>query len=433
MTTKPRLVIVGSGWAGFYLAENIDLNAYAVTLISPRRTSAFTPLLASAAVGLFNFYLAEEPVRSKSRAALRFIKANVLDVDFDGKTCRCAPAFDEDPKLAKEEFDIEYDHLILAPGCMPNTFGTPGVDENAIFIKNVSDAMKVRKQLFDLLEKASLPHVSEERARALLHIAIVGGGPTGIELTAELSDLCESDLKEMYPDVVKYVSISIYDVAPNILSAYDAKLHEYATKQLVKRNIDVSPSTLIEKVDSDAIYIKGKGRVPTSLLIWATGNKQVPLIEKLAVKLPSKGLKRIITDDKCRVFTSSNPDHLHDGVFAIGDAADIEGASLPTTAEVACQKAKYLVHNLNLLSSKRANDMFKTPFTYQQKQLVSYIGQHDGVIAGRGPNDPGWTGKTAWLSWRSGSIMWNRNWRSRFAIMLTWVLNFLFGKEIAKI
>src|ERR1700744_591567 len=113
---KPRLVVVGTGWAGFYLAQYINQSLYAVTLISPRRTSAYTPLLASAAVGLFNFYLAEEPVRSKSRGALRFIKANVVDIYFPSKTCRCAPAFDEDPQLASDEFDIGYDYLVIAPG-----------------------------------------------------------------------------------------------------------------------------------------------------------------------------------------------------------------------------------------------------------------------------------------------------------------------------
>lgn len=433
MTAKPRLVVVGSGWAGFYVAENINLDAYEVTLISPRRTCALTPLLASAAVGLFNFYLAEEPVRSRSRTALRFVKANVLDVDFNKKTCKCAPAFEEDPDLANDVFDIEYDYLVLAPGCMPNTFGTPGVEENAIFIKNVSDAMKVRKLLFDLLEKASLPHVSEERARALLHIAIVGGGPTGIELTAELDDLCKDELKLLYPEVAKYVSISIYDVAPHILSAYDAKLHEYATNQLLKRSIDVAPNTKIERVDKEALYIKDKGRIPYGALIWATGNKQVPLVEKLEVKLPEKGLKRILTDHHCRAFKPGTSNEIHDGVFAIGDAADMEDASLPTTAEVACQKARYVANNLNLMHGTNGNEMFRTPFKYQQKQLVSYIGQHDGVIAGKGHNHEGWTGRSAWLSWRSGSLMWNRNWRSRVAIIITWILNALFGKEIAKI
>ena len=166
---------MNQGWAGFYIASNIDLKLYNVCVVSPRRTSALTPLLASAATGLFNFYLAEESVRSKSRSAVRFIKANVLDCDFKNKSIHCAPAFDEDPDLARSEFDLDYDYLVLAPGCEPNTFGTPGVAEHALFVKNVSDAMKIRKKLFDLLEKASLPHVDEQRARDLLHIAVVGG------------------------------------------------------------------------------------------------------------------------------------------------------------------------------------------------------------------------------------------------------------------
>lgn len=430
--SKPRLVIVGSGWAGFEISDNIDLAAYSVTLISPRRTTAFTPLLASAAVGLFNFYLAEESVRSKSRSALRFVKANVIDIDFDKKSCRCAPAFDEDEEIARAEFDVDYDYLVLAPGCAPNTFNTPGVNEYGIFVKNVSDAMRIRKTLFDLLEKASLPHVSEERARNLLHIAIVGGGPTGIELTAELDDLCKNELADLYSDVIRYMSISIYDVAPHILSAYDEKLHDYATNQLVKRNIDVAPNTVIQSVDKDRLHIKGHKPVGYGMLIWATGNKNVSLLEKLPVELPEKGLKRILTDDKLRVFRQGTGfNQIHDGVFALGDAADIKGASLPTTAEAACQKARYLVQNFNTLKS--GQDAFKEPFRYTQKRLVSYIGQRDGVIAGKGQDDEGWTGRGAWLAWRSGSIMWHPSWRSRLMILLTWLLNLLFGREIAKI
>ena len=431
MANAPRLVIIGSGWAGFYIAEHIDLAAFTVTLISPRRTSAYTPLLASAAVGLFNFYLAEEPVRSKSRNSLRFLKANVQDVDFDGKVCKCTPAFDEG--IHVDDFDVEYDYLIIAPGCRPNVFGTPGVAEHALFVKNVSDAMSVRKTLFDLLEKASLPNITEEQVRALLHIAIVGGGPTGVELTAELDDLCNSELKDLYPQVIAYLSISIYDVAPHILSAYEAKLHEYATTRLTDRRIDVAPNTHIESVDGTTLHIKEKGAVPYGMLIWATGNEHVPLVDSLAdrVRLPKKGLKRILTDSRLRVFKSVSNDEVYDSVFAIGDAGDIDSASLPTTAEVAVQKAKYVVDNLNRVS--RAQDALQQAFKYQQKRLVSYIGAHDGVIAGKNPEDPGWTGIGAWLAWRSGSLMWNRNWRSRIAIVLTWILNAIFGVEIAKI
>lgn len=431
MVDKPRLVVIGSGWAGFYIAENIDLNAYSVTVISPRRTSAYTPLLASAAIGLFGFSLAEDSVRSKNRKQLRFLKANVSNIDFDKKVCNCSPAFDEGVQV--NDFDVEYDQLVIAPGCQPNTFGTPGVAEHALFIKSVSDAMAFRKKLFDLLEQASLPNISEEQARALLHVAIVGGGPTGVELTAELHDMCSRELQGLYPHIIDYVSISIYDVAPNILSTYDSKLHEYATKKLEDRNIKVAVNTQIEKVDDTTIYIKDKDPVKYGMLIWATGNQNVPLVETLAdhVRLPEKGLKRILTDNRLRAFKHGDNDEIMDSVFAIGDAADIDGSSLPTTAEVAVQKAKYLVHNFN--RSTAAQGTFDKPFLYEQKRLVSYIGGHDGVIAGKDENEQDWTGSSAWLSWRSGSLMWNRNWRSRIAIVLTWMLNGIFGAEVAKL
>ena len=425
--SQPRIVVIGSGWAGFYLAEFLSTTAYAVTIVSPRRTSAYTPLLASAACGLFNFYLAEEPVRSKTRKC-RFIKANVLGVDFSARRVQCAPAFEDDEAISNENFDLEYDYLMLAPGCVPNTFNTPGVAEHALFMKNVSDAMAVRKLLFDLLEKASLPNCPVERKKELLHIAIVGGGPTGVEMTAELDDLAHKELKDLYPEVAEYLRISIYDVAPNILAAYDQKLYQYANDALVRRNIAIETNSRIEKVDKHALYIKDKGRIPYGMLVWATGNKAVPLVMDLDVKKTQKGLVRILTDSHLRVFKSKDSDEIYDNIFALGDAADVEGASLPTTAEVAVQKAKYLV---NFLNSQSMSLPSSAPFTYREKQLVSYIGSHDGVIAGRGDKE-GWTGRSAWLAWRSGSVMWTRSWRNRVVIALTWVINAVFGKEIAK-
>ncbi|KAL9597720.1 MAG: hypothetical protein Q9219_004977 [cf. Caloplaca sp. 3 TL-2023] len=425
--SKPRIVIVGSGWAGFYLADYLDSSIYAVTIVSPRRTSAYTPLLASAACGLFNFYLAEEPVRSKSRNC-RFIKANVLGVNFATKSVHCAPAFEDDEEVSKEEFDLEYEYLVLAPGCIPNTFNTPGVAENALFMKNVSDAMAMRKLLFDLLEKASLPNCSIERKRDLLHVAIVGGGPTGVEITAELDDLAHRELIDLYPEIAQYLHISIYDVAPFILSAYDQKLHEYAKDALLKRNVAIETNSRIEKADKHALYIKDKGRVPYGMLLWVTGNKAGALVMDLAVKKTEKGLIRMLTDTRLRVFKGQGSDQIYDNVFALGDAADIEGSSLPTTAEVAVQKAKYLVNFFNSQNAKLTSSM---PFTYREKQLVSYIGSRDGIIAGRGDRE-GWTGRSAWVAWRSGSVMWTRSWRNRIVIILTWVVNLLFGKEIAK-
>lgn len=445
---KPRMIIVGTGWAGFYIAQYVETAKYAVTIVSPRRTSAYTPLLASAATGQFGFSLAEEPVRSKSRSAVKYVKANVVDINFKSKTVNCAPAFEEDPDISQQEFYLQYDILVLAPGCVPNTFGTPGVSEHAIFMKSVSDAMAVRKLLFDLLEKASLPNASESQIHSLLHIAIVGGGPTGIELTAELDDLAKRELRDIYPEVAHRIHISVYDVAPHILSAYDSKLFGYANESLTRRGVAIETNSTIERVDREALYIKSKGRIPYGMLIWATGNKNVPLIEKLEARKTPKGLKRILTDHYLRVLKpedskADNSDEegqdIYPDVFALGDAADIYDATLPTTAEVAVQKAKYLVNLFNRTTDPHSpvSGAQPAPFIYQQKALVSYLGQHDGVIQGRkGKNGEadgeGWTGRSAWLAWRSGSLMWTRGWRNRTLILLTWVINWLGGKEVAR-
>lgn len=427
----PRLVVIGSGWAGFYIAEYIDTSRYSVTVVSPRRTTAYTPLLASAACGLFNFYLAEDSVRSKSRSKIRFIKAYVTGINFATKSCACTPAFDDDPDETLTGFELEYDILVITPGCVPNTFGTPGVAEHALFMKNVSDAMKVRKVLFDQLEKASLPNMAPERVNELLHIAIVGGGPTGIEMAAELDDLAKHELRDLYPEVGHRLNISIYDVAPYILGAYDKNLHEYANKQLRKREIRIETSTHIERVERGEMWTQEKGRVGFGMLVWATGNRNVPFIEGLQVRLPEKGLKRILTDGYLRVYKSKDSDDVYEDVYALGDAANIDGSNLPMTAEVAVQEAKYLVEQFNAAGTLRES-RHQGPFNYRQKALVSYIGGHDGVIAAR-DNREGWTGKSAWLAWRSGSLIWTRNWRSRIMILFTWVLNWVLGKEIAKI
>jgi NADH:ubiquinone reductase (non-electrogenic) len=203
---RPHLVVVGSGWVGLYVAQYVNTSLYSVSIVSPRRTSAYTPLLASAACGLFPFSCAEESLRAKRREC-NFVKANALDVDFTAKTVHCEAAFDDESSFTGRRFDLRYDLLILSPGCkrlilcfprrkhlltcsegQTNTFGVPGVAENAMFMKHVSDAMALRKMLFDQLEKASLPCTSKEEASALLHVAIVGGGPTG-----------ESSLKILLP------------------------------------------------------------------------------------------------------------------------------------------------------------------------------------------------------------------------------------------
>lgn len=413
---QTKVLIVGTGWAGYTLAHSLDPFKYKITVVSPQSTSPYTPLLASAACGLFDFRLAEEPIRRKSRN-IRFIKASVLSVDFETKHVLCSPAFSQ---LSKETFQVRYDKLVLCPGCATNTFNIPGVDEHAYFVKNVNDAMAVRGRLSDMLEIASLPSINDQRRREILHVAIVGGGPTGIEMAAELTDLFEHDLGRLYPHLKGKTSVAVHDVAPQILSPFDKRLSEYATTSLKTNKVDIKVSSHILNVTADYIETKEDGKIPYGILIWATGNKSIDLVDALQVLKSSHGLRRILTDGFLRVRDTNGlvlPE-----IYALGDAADIEGDTLPTTAEVATQKARYLSHCLN------SDDELSHPFKYKQRALVTYTGGGDGVIGGTHE----YTGYAAWLAWRSGNLFWTRSWRRRFMICMAWVMDWVDGRDIAR-
>ncbi|RFU32136.1 hypothetical protein B7463_g4215, partial [Scytalidium lignicola] len=408
-----RIVIVGSGWSGLTLSRKLDSKKYIITVISPQATCPYTPLLASTACGLFHSSLAEEPIRRKDKT-LRYMQATVTDVNFNRKVCTCNPAF---ANLSDVTFEVEYDILVLAPGCTNQTFGIPGVTENGLFVRNVADAITVQRKMHEILEIASLPTMTERQQRDLLHVIVVGGGPTGVEITAEMYDLFSNDLSKLYPDLKDKFTISIHDVASNILSAFDTSLSKYALQSFERRHVSIKTDSHITRVDKGFITTKEDGEIPYGLLIWATGNKAVPLVEHLPV-LKSSRLPRIQTDAYLRVCDTNET--IIDSVFALGDAADVKGGELPTTAEVACQKGEYLAKALNVGINNVA------PFTYKQKAIVAYIGQHDGVVGGQRD----WEGPNAWIAWRSKNLTWTRSWRTKFAIIFEWVLNFGFGKDI---
>lgn len=429
---KQSLAIIGSGWAGFTLSQKANLSRYNVTVISPVRTVQYTPLLASAACGLFNFRLAEEPVRRRHRTALQYYKAVATHIDFATRTIRCrtdVKLADGDPNAQSSaatpdnaDFEVRYDKLCIAPGCAIQDFGTPGAREHALFLRTTNDARIIQQRLLEMLDAASLPTVAPPRQRDLLHIRIVGGGAIGIEAAAELWDCWHEDLRHVYPHLDGKLAITIHDVAPQILGTFDASLSEYATKSLEGKQVELKTSNHIERVERDHIVTKEDGRLPFGMLIWATGNKASPLIEEMqGVRKPAKGLPRLLTDKYLRVLREDGEPI--EGVYALGDAGDIEGESLPTLAEVALQKGEYLVDQLN-----KGDGQPDRPFEYKQRALLAYLGRHDGVIGGREE----WTGLSAWLAWRSGSLAWTRSWRRKIMISISWLFVWLGGRDIAR-
>jgi NADH:ubiquinone reductase (non-electrogenic) len=437
---KPTLAIIGSGWAGFPIAQAVSLARYNVHVISPVRTIQYTPLLASAACGLFDFRLAEEPVRRCSRSDLSYHKATAEKIDFDKRVITCRPSV-SDLNWASETFEITYDKLVLAVGCGVQTFGTPGALEHALFLKTTNDARLLQQRFLEMLDAASLPNLTTQQQKDMLNIRVIGGGAIGIEGAAELYDLWNESMQYLYPHLKGKVNIIIHDVAPTLLSTFDESLGEYAMESLREKNIDskldtinvpsIMPSTNsapsvmtsshIERVERDAIYTKEDGKLPYGLLLWSTGNSANSLVEELDVKKPEKGMPRILTDKYLRILRPDGSSIKE--AFAAGDAADIDGNSMPTLAEVALQKGEYLARELN-----KGDDVAMTPFQYKQKATLAYLGQQDGVIGGKTE----WTGQSAWLAWRSGSLQWTRSWRRKLMILINWTFIWFNGRDIAR-
>lgn len=403
------------------------------------------------------------PARAESRSGGEIQKYQVWveKVDFDARILTCRPAVGSNGNEQASEgdspatFEVPFDQLVMAPGSEVNTFGTPGVEQHCLFMKSVSDAMALRERVLDCFELASLPSFAEERKREMLHFVIVGGGPTGVELAAELDELVHGHLLHIYPACRGLVRISVYDVADRILGQFGEKLSEYAMEKFRRRDVNVRMSRHIQGFKKGVMSVKEEGDVGFGVAVWAAGNKTCALVEAMeGVRKEAKG--QLVTDQQLRVLREGGGDggrdgvgdgvgvghgHRHaraalDGVYAIGDAATIDGQPLPPTAEVAVQQAKWLARHLLALDCAQAAQHrvsssageLDSGFRYQATAAVAYLGRQDGVVEGGGQ----WTGKSAWLAWRGGSLQWSRSWRRKAVMVVYWLLNKCDGRELAR-
>ena len=243
-----------------------------------------------------------EPIRRPiAEKGYKYYEASCEDVDAARKTivCRAAdPTFEcnEDSDACPwHTFEVEYDYLVTAVGAVPNTFGVPGVEEHAMFFKEIVHANKFRREVNERFERATLPDVPEERLKELLSFVIIGAGPTGVELAAELYDMVFEDIARMYPSrLMPHVSIKIVDLQGKILSAYDRRIAEYATEFFQRANIECLLNKQVAEVKDGAVVMKDKftgelEEVPAGLAVWCSGIKLNPLCEKIMDSLPSGG------------------------------------------------------------------------------------------------------------------------------------------------
>ncbi|KAI0199533.1 FAD/NAD(P)-binding domain-containing protein [Astrocystis sublimbata] len=471
---KERVVILGSGWAGYALARTLDPMKFERIIVSPRSYFVFTPLVASTAVGTLEFRAVTESVRRLNLD--HYYQGWADDVDFSRKVVRVEAYTSGDiisrttpqllPLPAKSDiekgpmFDLPYDKLVVAVGAYAQTFGIEGVKQHANFLRNVGDARRIRMKILQRFETASLPITSDEDRRKMLHFAIVGGGPTGIEFAAELHDLVRDDLSKTYPDMIDFVNITVYDVAPKVLPMFDQKLAQYAMDTFHRERIAVKTEHHLTRIRPDEncpgcfkLRFKEYGEdeeVGAGIVVWSTGLMQNPLIRKLGEKAQAEGQARvaggtavqlhmdkksggIVTDSRLRATTvlqtpaghgdKQDASSVLPDVFSIGDCAVVAGERYPATAQVASQQATYLAKRLN------KGDLETHPFRFRNWGVMTYVGRWKAIHQSSADEI---SGRAAWILWRTAYLTKSMSIRNKFMVPLYWLVSWLFGRDITR-
>lgn len=264
-------MILGSGWAAARLARDLDTRLMDLTLISPRNHMVFTPLLASATTGTVETRSVAVPL-TDIQPALRhpsnnYVPAKATAVDPVAQVVRCE-------SLDGITFSVGYDFLAIATGSQGSTFGVPGVEKHAFFLRELSHAEDIRKRLIDNLGMAAIPGRSEVERHRLLSTVIVGGGPTGVEFAGELADFIRQDLSRLRPELAGDMRITLVE-ANEILGSFAASLREYAAGRLMKQGVLLRRG-VVKEVQRDRIVLKDGTELPAGLIVWSTGVGPTP-------------------------------------------------------------------------------------------------------------------------------------------------------------
>jgi NADH:ubiquinone reductase (non-electrogenic) len=470
---RPHVVILGAGWGALNMLRKLHCDKYNVTVISPKNYFVFTPLLPGTTTGTLDFRSVMEPIRKYCRRSdaeqVRFIEAEATSIDPVTNKVHCT-----DNSLVKgsvTEFDIPYDHLVVAVGAETATFGIKGVAENACFMKGVEDTTKIRNRLLDCLETASIPGMPKEEVERLLNFVVVGGGPAGVEYASELYDFVKRDVRENFPELADHVKITLVEALPHILNMFDAKVIDYVESRFRElHGMKVLLNSAVNAVGPNELTIKTqKGEqlnMPYGLLVWVTGNAPRKIVTDLVTSVGGAQNNRrgLLTDEHMRVKGTNN-------IWALGDCT-LTG--LPATAQVASQEGRYLGRLFNEyaeqfhVEAKKARDNKALPalqitnkgdgaaisansamatafvdslgpalqsynkFKYEHFGSFAYVGGHKAVAEFKRENKWTSTGMATFLLWRSVYLSKLLSTRNRILVGFDWMKSWIFGRDVSR-
>ncbi|KAJ3324893.1 NADH:ubiquinone oxidoreductase [Boothiomyces sp. JEL0866] len=431
--SKKTLAILGSGWAATSFLKDLDTENFNVIMVSPRNYFLFTPLLPSCTVGTIELRSIMQPLRYITRFKNRevmFVEADCTNIDSNAKTITIKDN-SEVTGLVSER-TLPYDYLVVATGSENATFGIPGVKEHGCFLKEAWDARKIRTKLMDCIESAAFPGQPDEEVKRLLHMVVVGGGPTGVEYAAELHDFLIEDLLEWYPHLAEKIKITLVEALPNVLPMFSKSLIEYTEKHLARSDITLMKNTAVKAVEKDHIVVSNSKKeletIPYGLLVWATGNTPRPVVSNFIKSLPpteQNQRRGIVVDEFFKVKGCS-------WVYSLGDASATKYAP---TAQVASGEGRYLAKLFNALGQDPKQDFERAkevvgPFNYEHMGSLAYIGS-DRAIADL-PFGIKSTGLLTHFFWRSAYLSNLFAFRNRCLVAFDWSKKNLFGRDISR-
>jgi NADH:ubiquinone reductase (H+-translocating) len=403
-----KLIIIGGGFGGLRLARNLSNRpGFEITLIDKFNFHQFQPLfyqVATAGLDASNISFPLRKVFHHSKN-VRFRMAEVQQIITDKN------------KIVTTIGEFEYDALVIATGADTNFFGNKNLMDHALPMKSTLEALQLRYKLLQNFETAINTN-DQKLIEQLMNIVVVGGGPTGVELSGAIADMKKYVLPKDYPELdFTKMKIFLLEGGNKTLATMSEKSSVDSRKYLEKLGVTILTNSLLKDYDGEKITLQDGKTIDTKLVIWAAGIKgNIP--EGVDKNLIAKG-NRIKIDRQCKVSGSHN-------IFAIGDVAYMEEPAWlnghPQVAPVAMQMADTIANNLRSIEMKSSKKAMEE-FVYNDKGSMATVGRNLAVVDMPKPKLH-FGGFLAWMIWMGLHLMLILGVKNRFFVFCNWLYSY---------
>ncbi len=406
---KPRVVIIGAGFAGLSIAKKLKNKNLQVVLIDKHNYHNFQPLLYQVATGGLEAGSIAYPIRKviQGYKDFYFRLTSVKEIDTKNQ------------KIISEIGDLNYDYLVLATGSKTNFFGNKEIERNAMSMKTIPQSLNIRSLILENFEQAVLLKDQTEK-NSLINFVLVGGGPTGVELAGALAEMKKEILQKDYPDLnINKMQINLIQSGDRILNTMSEKSSADAEKFLKNLGVNIWKNVRVTNYDGRTITTNTDLTFDTATLIWTAGVQGSPIKGLNANALIEK-IERIRVNEFNQVSGYEN-------IFAIGDIASIETELYPQghpmMAQPALQQGNLLGENLVQLIHKKPMQ----PFVYKDKGSMATIGRNLAVVDL--PKSQ-FSGVFAWFVWMIVHLYSLIGFKNKVVVFTNWVYNYIrFDRE----